>query len=567
MTNLELAWQLHKIGDLLELTGAKPELIDEFKNSAELILGLRNDVIEDQASYPDNISQFPEEVRIALQEMLEKDKSSMLARLERQVPAGLMQILDIPKMTGKMAYLIYKRLGIKDVRSLEVAAKKRELRKLPGMGSKTEQSIIRGIKLLRETPDEVPIGVAVAVGEELLANLKKHKLVKKAVVVGQVRMVEEMVSKILIIFVTKEKDAAKVFATMKKHPKIKEIYKVDSNEMTFRTKLGVIVEFKAVNIENLGGYSHFFTGTQEYLAAMEVVFEQYGLNISNLESYSFKSETELFRKLNMQYIEPELRNSIKYVQLAVEGKLPPYLVKDHIRGDLHCHTDWSDGVSKLEEMVYGAVELGYDYLAITDHSQSLQIAKGLSAQHLIKQGEIISQLNQQLDDFTVLKGIETDILQDGELDYDDQILEEMDIVVASVHTNFQMDKATMTERITTAIKNPLVNILGHPTGRILGRRSGYQVDLDEVIQVAAATNTVLEINSSPDRLDLNAEYAAKAQDAGVKLAINTDSHGVFNLADIGFGLAVANKACLKAENIINTYDIADLIKFLSNQKA
>ena len=565
MTNLELAWQLHKIGDLLELTGAQHGLIDDFKNSAELILGLRSDVIEDQAIYPQNISQFPEEVRIALQEMLEKDKSSMLTRLERQIPAGLIQILDIPKMTGKMAYLIYKRLGIKDVRSLEVAAKKRELRKLPGMGSKTEQSIIRGIKLLRETPDEVPIGVAAALGEEFLANLKKHKLVKEAVVVGQVRMVEEMVSKILIIFAAK--DANNVFDTMKKHPKIKEVYKLNCTEMIFRTRLGVLVEFKAVNIENFGGYSHFFTGTQEYLAAMKVVFEQYGLNISNLDSYSFKSEAELFRKLNMQYIEPELRNSIKYVQLAVEGKLPPYLAKEHIRGDLHCHTDWSDGVSKLEEMVNEAAELGYDYLAITDHSQSLQIAKGLSAQYLIKQGEIISQLNQQLEDFTVLKGIEADILQDGELDYDDQILEEMDIVIASVHTNFQMDKATMTDRITTAIKNPLVNILGHPTGRILGRRNGYQVDLDEVIEVAAATNTVLEINSSPDRLDLNAEYAAKAQDAGVKLAINTDSHGVFNLTDIGFGLAVANKAGLKAENIINTYDTTDLIKFLSNHKA
>lgn len=281
------------------------------------------------------------------------------------------------------------------------------------------------------------------------------------------------------------------------------------------------------------------------------------------EAFYPQSEEEFYGKLGMPYIIPELREERGEIEAALEGRLPEVVRQKDIRGDLHIHSNFSDGVSSIESIAQRAKALGYEYIAITDHSKSLKIARGLDESKLREQIRIIKKMNEKLEGIRILTGIEVDILTDGSLDFDDDILKELDVVIASVHSGFKQDRKTLTRRIINACYNPYVNIIAHPTGRILGRRDPYDVDMDIVLEAAAATDTVLEINSSPDRLDLNDFMVRRANDLGIKIAINTDAHDKEALTDMKYGVWVARRGWLTAQSVINTYPLKQLLDFLN----
>jgi DNA polymerase (family 10) len=337
---------------------------------------------------------------------------------------------------------------------------------------------------------------------------------------------------------------------------------------------GIQVDLRLVKPQEFYSALQHFTGSKEHNTKLRSLALKMGYKLNEYGIFEKegdgvfcpKSETELYSKLDMPYIIPELREDRGEIEAALQDGLPDLVKLEDIRGDLHLHSDFSDGVSSIEEMVKKAKELGYEYIAITDHSKSLKVARGLDESRLRQQLELIKGINERVKGIRILTGIEVDILPDGSLDFDDDILKELDVVIASIHSGFKQDKTTITSRIVNACHNRYVNIIAHPTGRLLGRREPYDVDMDEVFEAAAKTGTVLEINSSPDRLDLNDVNVKRAAEMGIKIAINTDAHGTEALSDMMYGVWVARRGWLAAENIINTYSLEQLLEFLKVMK-
>ncbi|MBS4025428.1 MAG: DNA polymerase/3'-5' exonuclease PolX [Clostridia bacterium] len=564
MTNQEIAWKLLEISSYLELKGESGERAKGLKKAADIMLKLKHQFKLGNNSPLESDTGINTWAREIITSLSRRGHSPLLEQMRRSVPPGLVEMLAIPGLKAKDINIIYRKLGIKDLNSLLEAAKKNQIRKLPGIGSKTELAIIRGFKLLRENMNDAPIGIAKPLGEELVHDLSQIKQVRYVQVVGPLRRGEEMVDRVEIALAGA--NPAEVLKIISNHPQVKKIVTETELELTFISRVGIMVSIFIVPGENFGGYTNLLTGTEEFLEELSAVAKGRGINLSEPATYEFVDEQGLYDALNIDYIDPVIRDAKETVRLATAKKLPELLRAIDIKGDLHCHTNWSDGIAGIKEMADKAKEMGYEYLAITDHSKSLAVARGLSETKLLEQGEEIARLNETYTGFSLLKGIEVDILKKGKLDYDDQLLAGMDVVVASIHSGFQMDEEEMTDRITTAIKNPHVNILAHPTGRILGGRKGYQVNIEELIQVAAKTNTVLEINSSTERLDLNHILVNQAETRGVKISINTDSHDPLRLSEMEYGITVANKARLKKDNVINTYHIKELKDFFGNQK-
>jgi len=338
--------------------------------------------------------------------------------------------------------------------------------------------------------------------------------------------------------------------------------------------MGIQLDLRLVKPHEFYSALQHFTGSKEHNTKLRSLalekgykLNEYGIFVKEGEGAFYpKSEEELYSKLGMPYIIPELREDRGEIEAALQGKLPEVVKIEDIRGDLHIHSNFSDGVNSIESMVEKARALGYEYIAITDHSKSLKIARGLDENRLREQLELIKNINSKVEGIRILTGIEVDILSDGKLDLDDSILKELDVVIASIHSGFKQDRETLTSRIVKACHNPYVKIIAHPTGRILGRRAAYDVDMDLVLEAAAQTGTVLEINSSPDRLDLNDVYVRRAAEKGIKIAINTDAHSSDALADMMFGIWVARRGWLAADNIINTFPLEKLLEFLKVMK-
>lgn len=459
------------------------------------------------------------------------------------------QKIFIPGVSEQDLALIQKKLATQSITEIKKAAKGKKIRKLKGLNGKIEMAVLRGIKLLEEKPSFLPIGIAYSFAQTLLKQIDTWPEISQVLLVGDLRRGKEEIDKIELLLEGFNKECKHYFRSI---PGVIEVIKEEKFQISFSTLLGIPLILHSSKKVNWGKNAIFTTGSSYHLQALR-----------KLRALPEETEERLvYKKLGLPFIPPEIRETGYEVNIAQEDLLPNLIIESDIKGDLHIHTRYSDGINTIEENVQRAIELGYQYLAITDHSQSLTVAGGLKAEDLARQGQEIDLIQKKYPQIKILKGIEVDILEDGSLDFTDDILNTLDIVIASIHSKFNMAEEEMTKRITKALSHPKVNILAHPTGRILGKRPGYALNIEEVIKIAAKYNKILEINASPDRLDLRDTHLQIAKTKGVKIVINTDSHSVRELLNMNFGVQMAKRGWQAKADVINTWDYEELITYL-----
>lgn len=501
-------------------------------------------------------------------EYIETSTSSVLQQLKEEVPTGLIPLLQLPGLGGKKIAKLYKELGIENVADLEAACRAGKVQALAGFGKKTEEKILASILEAGNRPERLPIAYMLPIAESIEAALDKFAGIVQYSRAGSLRRMKETIKDLDFIIATNQPEVIK--EQLLKLANIKEIIAAGNTKvsLTFSFSYDVSVDFRIVTPEQFASTLHHFTGSKDHNIKMRQLakergekISEYGVeNVETGEITTFTSEAEFYAHFGLPHFPPEIREDGTEVD-EYTADMELISVED-IKGDLHMHSTWSDGAFSIEEMVNACRARGYQYMAITDHSQYLKVANGLIPERLRKQREEINRLNDQYEDFTILAGVEMDILPDGSLDYDDELLAEMDIVIASIHSSFSQSKEKIMERLRTALKNAHVDIIAHPTGRLIGRREGYEVDMEMLIQLAKETNTALELNANPHRLDLAPEYLRKAQEAGVMLVINTDAHKIDTLNHMEIGAAVAKKGWIKKSSVLNALATEDLLAFL-----
>jgi DNA polymerase (family 10) len=574
LNNLEISWVFLEIADLLEIKGESPFKVRAYRQGARLLAELDEDIRDYAAA--GRLTELPgigSALAAKIEELVTTGSLAYLTRLRQEVPAGLRQMLTLPGVGPQTVRTIHKHLGISTLFELEKAAKAKKLRDLPGLGVKTELAIKSGIDLLRSRPRGMPLGLVYTVASELQEMLSLMPQVEKVSVAGGVRRREELVDGLLLVAaVPAPADREEVLSTFCAAPYVREVIGRSSNEAIVIIGIGVQATLVVVEPDVYSNALCYYTGNSAHWQELVSWAAQQGIALSSDKPLRLgtrtgvETEEELYCALGLAYVPPELRQGRGEVLATAKGELPELITTELIRGDLHLHTNWSDGSESISGMAQVAVNRGYEYIAVTDHSQSLSIARGLSPDRLREQMQEIQQVRSQFPSLKIFSGTEVDILADGQLDLPDDVLAERDLVIASVHSRFKQDRATMTRRILRALEHPAVDILAHPSGRLLGRRDPYAVDLEAVLATAQRYGKVLEINSSPERLDLSAEWARRAKELGIKLAINTDAHDARRLADIEFGVSVACRAGLSADDVINSWPGGRLEAFLAERR-
>jgi len=572
-SNYQVAWLLEEIGDLLEIKGEDPFKVRAYRRAAQVLRGWAEEVA--QVAREGRLTEIPgvgKALAGKIEEILATGTCRALERLRQEVPPGLRQMLDIPGVGGRTVGIIWRALGITTVAELEAAAREHRLRTIRGLGAKKEEAILHGIDLLRMRLDRSPLGLAYPVARELAGYLASLPVVDRVEIAGSVRRGKDLVKDVDLVAASAE--PARVMDFFLHMPVVDEVVLQGETRAQVRTRFGLTVDLRVVSREEFPCAWQYLTGSAEHNVRLRararergLKLNEYGLFASDERRLPVAEEADIYRHLGLQFIPPELREDRGEIEAAEAGALPGLVEESHLQGDLHCHTDWSDGGNTLEEMARAAMARGYRYLAVCDHSRSLTVANGLDAERLARQAAEIEALNRKWEkegkDFRLLRGIEVDILPDGRLDLDDDVLAGLDIVIASVHSGFRQDRETMTARIERALRNPHVDVLGHPTGRLIGRRAEYAVDVRRIFEVARAEGKALEINASPDRLDLCDELAREAaREWGIPLVISTDAHSTGGLDDMHFGVQVARRAWLGREHILNCADASQLLSFL-----
>ncbi len=503
-------------------------------------------------------------------EFIETGRISDHEKLKKEVPLGLLELLSIPGVGPKKAKLFYERLGVKSIGDLEEAARKGMLAGLPGVGAKTEEKILKGILLWRKSRERRSLGRILPLAQEIINRLKESPSVRRISPAGSLRRMKDTVKDLDILVVSTEPmDVMERFVSF---PFVMEVLGMGPTKSSILTKDAFQIDLRVVPEESFGAALQYFTGSKNHNIHLRQIAVKRGLKVSEYgvfkessnEKIAGYTEEEVYEALGLVWIPPELREDRGEIEAALEGRLPKLLELSDIKGDLHIHSKWSDGAHTVEELIQKAIEKGYKYIAITDHSKSLGVARGLDEERLLSQIEEIRSIQQRYNSIKIFAGIEVDILQDGSLDLPNEILSKLDIVIASVHSGFNMSQEEMTHRICKALSNPYVDILGHPTGRLLEERNGYPVDIMTVIQKAREEGVALEINAYPQRLDLNDVNAKIAKESGVKLAINTDAHTFGQLDFMVFGVATARRGWIEKEDVINAWEVDELIKWLNS---
>lgn len=568
MKNWEVSWVLLEIADLLEIKGEDPFKARAYRRAAQEIEALL-EPIENLAA-EDRLCEIPgvgKGLGPKIAQIIATGTCDYLENLRKEVPEGLLEILGIPGVGPRTAALLHEALGVSSLEELEAAAKAHRVREVRGMGIKTEQNILRGIEMVRSRGGRVPLGVARRLADGILEKLRAVPGVERLEVVGSIRRAKETIGDIDLLAASNSPSL--VTEALLGLPRIREVLAHGDTKATVVVDSGVQVDLLVVEPASFWTALHHFTGSAKHNVKLRDMARTKGLKINEYGVFDEQErklpvagEEGLYGALGLEYIPPELREDSGEIEAAEEGRLPELVSMGQVRGDLHVHTNWSDGVNSPQEMARAAREMGYEYLGVCDHSGSLTVARGLSAEKVLRQKEAIEELNRGLTGLRVLAGIEVDIRADGSLDYPDSILAELDVVVASVHSGFRQEEEVMTERIISATKNRHVDIIGHPTGRLLGRRDAYRVNVDRVLEAAARSGTVLEINASPDRLDLGSAQARRAKEYGVRVAINTDAHGCEQLGEMSYGVATARRGWLEASDVVNTLRLEQLLEIL-----
>lgn len=573
MDNADIAAIFRELADLLELKGENPFKVRAYRRAADKIESLPEDAAMLAAEGRlKSIEGIGEAIEKKTAEIVATGKLGLLEELKREVPPGLRGMLRIPGVGPRTAAAVFQHLGVASVDDLEKAARDGKLRSIPGMGPKSEENILRAIEKLREDSwRRVPLAVARVLANSLLDMIEPVEGVHNAAAAGSLRRLKETCGDLDIV--VGADTVNRVIEAVRAWREVSEVLLQGEERGTFLTRDGVNVDVWVVPPAEFVTALHHATGSKAHNVRLRGMARERGLKINEHGVFRetggalpISTEADIYGALGLQYIPPELREDEGEIEAAAEGRLPSLLQEKDIRGDLHVHSDWSDGLSSIDTMAAAAKARGYGYLAICDHSKSLGIAGGLSEDEILKQIEFISETNKRITGITVLSGTEVDIRKDGGLDYPDSVLSRLDVVVASVHSAFRQSKETMTNRIITAIRNGNVDIIAHPTGRVLGARDGYEVDMESVIEEAARHKVALEINAYPERLDLDSGWARRAMERGAVLAINTDSHSADQLGFMPYGVGVARRAWLERSHVLNAWPLPRLRQWLRERR-
>jgi DNA polymerase (family 10) len=572
LKNIELSRIFEQIAKILKIKGENPFKIRAYE---KITLVLENLPIDIETIYQqgglNNIPGVGTGIAKKIEEFLTTGKLEYYEKLRTTIPAGVVELLDIPEVGPKTAKLLYEKLGVDNIEKLERAIKEHQIKDLAGMGEKSETNILRGIELYKRRKERFLLGRALPLAEEMVESLSQLKETNKISFAGSLRRKKETIGDIDILITSQNPE--KIMKTFTSLPQVREILAEGPTKSSIITKDDLHIDVRVVEPISFGAALQYFTGSKAHNIKLRELALKRGLKINEYGVFEVESgnriagekEEEVYQALNLPFIPPELREDRGEIEAAQENRLPQLIEYSQIKGDLHLHTKWSDGAHTIKQMAEAAQKIGYKYIAITDHSQSLRFAGGLIEERLREQVEEIQKLNQELKDFTILSGIEVDIKSNGSLDFSDEILSKLDVVIAAIHSGFKQESKIITERIIKAMQNRFVNIIAHPTGRLIGYRESYQVDINEMMEVAAKTGTVLEINAYPERLDLNDIYCRMAKEKGVQLAIETDAHSIEGLTFMDLGVAVARRGWLEEKEVINTLPLDKLLNRLKNK--
>ena len=568
MRNLALARIFSEIADMLEIKEESIFRISAYRRAARAMESLTEDVAEVAAR--DDLEEIPgvgTSTAEKIEEYLESGKITYYEELRASLPAGITTLMSVPEVGPKTAVLLYEKLGVTTIDELERAARQGLVRTLPRMGAKTEENILNGIELIRRTKERLPLGQVLPHATEIEDALRALKEVKAISLAGSIRRMKETIGDIDVL-VTSSRPARvmDVFTTL---PQVQRVLAKGPTRSSVLLEVGIQADVRVVKPESFGAALQYFTGSKEHNVRLREKGVRRGLKINEYGVFRVKdekrvagrTEEEVYAALDLPWIPPEIREGQGEVELAEKGKLPRLVELPDIRGDLQMHTRWSDGSDSAEAMARAAKERGYEYIAITDHSQSLKFVGGVTVEELRDHAKLVKRVADKVG-IAILMGTECEVHPDGSLDYPDEVLKELDIVLAAVHTRFRMSEAEMTKRMIKAMENPHVDVVAHPTGRLLGQRESYSVNVERLVEAARRTGTVLEINAGPQRLDLRDTQARMAQERGVKLAINTDAHTRYQLRYMEFGVGTARRGWVEKKNVINTLPLNDLRAFL-----
>lgn len=573
MRNPEIARTFDEIANLLEIKGVNPFKVRAYEKAAQIIQELPEDLASLKEKQP--LTEIPgigASIAQKIEEILKSGKCQFHQDLLAEMPPGLIELLRIPEVGPKTVKLLYEQLGVRTVAELEKAVKEHRLRGLKGMGAKSEQNILDGIARLRRQGERRPLAIARPHAQAIVEALKAQAPVDQIEVAGSLRRMKDTIGDIdLQVTSQQPEQVMEVFCSL---PLVKKILAQGATKSSVITDIDIQVDVRVLKPDCFGAGLQYFTGSKAHNIKLRELAAKRGLKISEYGIFQVKgnqrlggeTEDEIYAALGLPCPAPEIREDMGEIEAAQENELPKLVELPQIRGDLHVHTDWSDGKYSIAQMAEAAQQLGYRYLAITEHSKGRGIANGLSEDRLLKQIQEIKKINRKLKDFTLLAGTEVDIRKDGDLDFDDDLLSELDLVIASVHSGFRMDADTMTERILRAMENPWVDVIGHPTGRLIGQRDPYEVDIDRILEAAARWGVAMEINAFPDRLDLKDVHCRMAKEMAVKLAIGTDSHSTEHLNLITYGVATARRGWVEAKDLLNTLSVEGLRKSLRRNK-
>ncbi len=555
---------LENIGTILMLKGENPFKSRAYFNAARMLETRNDDIVAlIQSGEISNIKGIGKALSEKLSILVKEGRLPYYEKLKESIPPGLMDMLNIPGMGPKKVKAVYDQLGIKSVGELEYACNENRLRDLPGFGLKSQEKILKGIELRKKYSERFLFPIAWQQALQLTDYMRKNPQLIRLTSAGSLRRKKETVKDIDLVGSCKEEQRLSIMDYFVRYPLTESIVNRGQTKSTILLQSGISCDLRLVDDEQFPFALHHSTGSKEHNTAMRhraktrhLTMNEYGLFPRGSEqSLPCSNEVEIFQTLQLDFIPPELRENQGEIEAAEKNNLPELITEDQIKGVFHVHSVYSDGAASIADLVRACRNKGYHYLGISDHSKSVFYAHGLSEDRVKMQHEEIDRLNSGMNDFVIFKGIEVDILNDGGLDYDDEVLASFDFVIASVHSSFRMSKEEMTHRICQALKHPLVTMLGHPTGRLLLAREPYPLDMRQVLETAAEQNKIIEINANPHRLDLDWRWGKLANQLGVKTSINPDAHTLAGLEDIKWGVGIARKGWFTAEQVLNTHPV------------
>ena len=570
MKNLEIAQMFERIADILEFKGENRFKINAYRKASRVIGSLSEDI--EHLHKENRLMDIPgvgSGIAEKITEYLDTGKMSKYEEAIKGVEMGLIKLMDIPGLGPSTLKMVYKELGIKDVEGLEKAASEGRLRVLKGMGEKKEENILRGIRLFKESQQRISIGKALPIVKEIINSLKKKTGVKEIEPAGSLRRMKETIGDIDILASgSNRKEIISAFVSL---PIVKDVLASGETKGSIIVEGNIQVDLRVVEKDSFGAALQYFTGSKLHNIHLREMAKRLGLKISEYgilrgdKKIGGEKEEDIYSAIGLDWIPSELREDRGEIEAAGKKSLPNLVKVEDIKGDFHVHSNWSDGAESVEEIVEMARKLGYQYIAITDHSKSTKIANGLTEERLLRQIKEIRELNEKLKGIKVLAGSEVDIKTDGTLDFPEKLLKELDIVVAAIHIGFKEDEETITNRVVSAMENPYVNIIAHPTGRLISSREPYKLNIKKMFEVSVETGTAIEINAFYDRLDLNDVHCKMAKGMGVKMAIGTDAHHGSQLQMMEYGLGVARRGWLEKRDLINTMSYKELMEWLNRR--